>query len=131
MSISQKGMDDQMILSKFKRIFYKHQIIRPHSIILERGEDSPKSTPFAPLIPHISHDGSEFEQVELLKTLYKMDLTPSAQGTFSLFIHLLFLCFRGKTDLIVGGSLAGSLRSPSMVISSFLSHPTAVKARNI
>ena len=59
--MSQKGMDDQMTPSKFQRIFYKHQIIRPHSIILECEEDSPKSAPFSPLIPHISHDGNGAE----------------------------------------------------------------------
>ena len=66
--MSHKLMDDQMKLSKFQRnLFFKHQAIGPQSIIPKRGEDSSKSTQFPPLIIHISHDGSGFEQVDPLK----------------------------------------------------------------
>ena len=69
-------------LVNFEGFFYKHQAIRPRSIILEHGEDSLKSTPFSPLVTHIFHDDSGSEQVEPLKTLYKKDSSPLALGTF-------------------------------------------------
>ena len=113
--MSQEGIDDHMTLSKFQRIFYKHQIIEPRSTIPRRGEDSSKSAPSSPLTLHISDDGSGSKQVDPLKALYKRDLTPSAQDKFSLLIHLEYLRYREKTDLIVKGSLARLSRSPSIV----------------
>ena len=76
-----RSMDDQMTLSKFQRIFLQTPSNQT-TIIPEREEDSLKSAPFSPLIIHISHDGSGFEQVDPLKIHYKRDLTPSAQGMF-------------------------------------------------
>ena len=51
-----------------------------------------KSTPFSPLITHNFHDDSGFKQVDPLKTLYKKDLIPLAQGMFyhSLITILVF-----------------------------------------
>ena len=63
-----------------------------------------------------------------------MDLTPSTQGMFSLFIYSLSLCSREKIDLNVGGSLASSSRSPLTVFFFFFfssSHQTTILARSI
>ena len=103
-------------LVNFKGFFYKHQAIKPRSIILERGEDSLKSTPFSPLIIHISHDGSGSKQVDPLKTLYKRDLTLSAYVTFYYLSTHCPCVLERKIDLTVGGALAGSPWSPLTVV---------------
>ena len=73
----------------FEGFFYKHQAIGPQSVIPELGEDSPKFAQFSPLTTHISHDDSGSEQVDPLKTLYKKDSSPLAQGMlyYSLIHH--------------------------------------------
>ena len=103
-------------LVNVKGFFYKHQAIKPRSIILECGEDSLKSAPFSPLIIHISHDGSGSEQVDPQKTLYKRDLTLSAHVTFYYLSTHCPCVLERKTDLTVGESLAGSPRSPLIVV---------------
>ena len=73
---------------------------------------------FSPLTPHIFHDGNGSEQVDPLPTLYKRikSHSPKVSSTIHSFPSF---CSRKKTDLNVGGSLAGLHRSP-LTVSSFL-----------
>ena len=73
---------------------------------------------FSPLTPHIFHDGNGSEQVDPLPTLYKRikSHSPKVSSTIHSFPSF---CSREKTDLNVGGSLAGLHRSP-LTVPSFL-----------
>ena len=116
-------------LVNFEGFFYKHQVIRPLSI--EHGKDSLKFAPFSPLITHISHDSSGSKQVDPLKTLYKRDLTPLAQGTFY-YLSTHYPCvLEKKTDLTVRGSLAGSPRHLWQLFSFSFGHQIVVVSLSI
>ena len=66
---------------------------------------------FSPLTPHIFHDGNGSEQVDLLPILYKRikSHSPKVSSTIHSFPSL---CSRERTDLTIGGSLAGLHLSP-------------------
>ena len=90
----------------FREVLYKLYPIKPRFVILERGEDSSKSTLFSPLTPHISYDDSGSEKVDPFLTLYKR--IKSHLTKVSSTIHSFqSLCSREKTDLTVRGSFVG------------------------
>ena len=57
-------------------------MVRPLTLILERGMNSSKFAPLSPLSLHISLDISGNQQVNPLQTLYKRDQAISNQGTY-------------------------------------------------
>ena len=101
-----KGTDDQMTVN-FREILYKLYVIKPRSVIPERGKGSLKSAPFSLLTPHISHDDSGSKQVDPLLTLYKRIKSHSTKVSSTIH-NSPFLCSREKIDLTIGGSLASS-----------------------
>jgi len=117
-------------LANFRGILYKLYAIKPLSIILEHGKDSPKSAPFSPLTPHISHDDSGSKQLDPLLTLYKMIKSHSTKVNSTIH-NSPSLCSKEKTDLIVGGSLASSHRSPLTVFCFSSGYQAITVTRNI
>ena len=117
-------------LVNFREILYNLYPITPRYVIPECGEDSPKSTPFSPLTPHISHDDSGSKQVDALLTLYKRIKSHSTKVSSTIHISP-SLCSKEKTDLIVGRSLTGSHRSPLIVFSFSSGHQAITVARSL
>ena len=109
--MAQKVWTTKRHLANLREILYKLYVIKPRSVIPERGKGSPKFAPFSLLTPHISHDDSGSKQVDPLLSLYKMIKSHSTKVSYTIH-NSPPLCFREKTDLTIGGSLASSHRSP-------------------
>ena len=114
----------------FREVLYKLYPIKPRFVILERGEDSSKSTLFSPLTPHISYDDSGSEKVDPFLTLYKR--IKSHLTKVSSTIHSFqSLCSREKTDLTVRGSFVGLHWSPLTIFSFFFGHWAIIVVRSL
>ena len=122
--MAQKVWMTKRHLANFREILYKLYVIKPRSVIPERGKGSLKSAPFSLLTPHISHDDSGSKQVDPLLTLYKRIKSHSTKVSSTIH-NSPFLCFREKINLIVRESLAKLHQSP-LTVFSFLSGPKAI-----
>ena len=129
--MSHRGMDDQMTLRKFPRIFLQTPSNRTAIYHSRTWEDFLKSALFSPLTTHISHNGSGYKQVDPLKTLYKRDLILSSYVTFYYSSTHCLCVLKRKTDLTVKGPWLVHLSHPWQSFSFSSDHQTVIVTRNI